>query len=465
MRPTVRTVGAGLVAGICLHGCGAEVAEPPELEDPNGVDPAVVERVDRALSEVRRHPRRAAPRGELAMIYDANALPDLAAECYEQALTLDDQEAKWWYHLARSRHELGDLDAALTAIDRAIDREPSFAPLHWRRGLWLLSQVRHQEAEASFRRATEIAPTDPSGWLGLARVLLQTDRAPEAAEVLQGLLRQDPNHGYARQLLGKAYLQSGNEEQGRLELARGAGSGPRWGDPWELEVLGYRAGYRAVLNAAQHAVESGQPLVALRALAPLRASHPTDVTVLTWLSTAYLASGQNQEALEVLRVAEKHHPDHFVVHLQLGDLFARRNDARRALAHTARAIELNPSSGPAYLQQARVLRHVGEFERARDALRAAIRYDSGELSAWIMLSEVQFTLKEFEEMAETLERAAVRFPDAPTPLAGLAFARSQLGQFDEARAALARASRLNPNDPDVVKARAYVGRLEQAAGP
>jgi tetratricopeptide (TPR) repeat protein len=462
MPRAMREIGVGLAAWIC-GGCGADPPEPPVLEDPGRVDPVVAARVERALAEVRRHPRSAALRGQLGMLYDANAIPDLAATCYEQALTLDDREPKWWYHAARSRHDLGDLEGALTAIDGAIDRAPSFAPLRWRQGLWLLSMDRHQEAEASFRRAAEIAPGDEAGWLGLARVLLHTNRPEEAASILNGLLKQDPEHGYARQLLGRAYLQAGDAERAKTELARGAGSDPDWSDSWELELLAYRAGYRAAINTAQRAVEAGEPELAIQALAPLRATHPTDVTVLTWLSTAHLAANQPDSALEVLHVAERHHPDHFVVHLQLGDALARRGDLPRAIAHVSRAIELNPGSGPAYVQKARLLRQVRDAEGARDALEAAIRRDAGDLSAWIMLGEVQYGLKRFDEMAETMERAAARFPHVPAPLAGLAIARGELGQFDEAREALARASRLNPDDPDAAKAKARVDRLERGA--
>ena len=50
---------------------------------------------------------------------------------------------------------------------------PEVAPLHWRQGIWQPRAGSLTAAEESFQKAKELAPRDPSGELGLARVALQ----------------------------------------------------------------------------------------------------------------------------------------------------------------------------------------------------------------------------------------------------------------------------------------------------
>ena len=61
---------------------------------------------------------------------------------------------------ARSRE--GDLDAALEAEDRVIELNGSYAPAHWRKGLWLLDRGELEAAQAAFERAIRLDAGDPA---------------------------------------------------------------------------------------------------------------------------------------------------------------------------------------------------------------------------------------------------------------------------------------------------------------
>ena len=113
-----------------------------------------------AMILARAEPESAERRLELGMAYEVNALAQAARESYEQATTLDPSSARALYFLAVSSGKQGEMDAALEALDRVLDLEDTYVPAHLYRGQWSLEVGRIDEAAASFRRATELDPTD-----------------------------------------------------------------------------------------------------------------------------------------------------------------------------------------------------------------------------------------------------------------------------------------------------------------
>ena len=93
---------------------------------------------------------------------DVSGAPD------EQAIALQADNPRWWYHLAALRRNTGDQDGALAALDRVTELDATYVPAHWQRGFHLLELGRSVEAESSFRRAIELNPADPTGSVGLA---------------------------------------------------------------------------------------------------------------------------------------------------------------------------------------------------------------------------------------------------------------------------------------------------------
>ena len=62
------------------------------------------------------------------------------------------------------------------------------------------------EAERTFRRAVQVAPTSVSAYLGLANFLWSTGRAGEAEAALKHALALDPTNLSANRALGLLYL-------------------------------------------------------------------------------------------------------------------------------------------------------------------------------------------------------------------------------------------------------------------
>src|SRR5437867_3524240 len=133
-------VPAALVGALAI-GAGFYVsAWPPAPRGLDDFDPLVAEAIRAALRPARLQPWSVQARLDLGMVYEANDEFDLACQCYRRVLRSRPDDARVWYRVACASEQTGALDDAFAAIDRAIALELHHAPLHWRRGMWLMDR-------------------------------------------------------------------------------------------------------------------------------------------------------------------------------------------------------------------------------------------------------------------------------------------------------------------------------------
>src|SRR5437773_997252 len=214
----------------------------PTLPDRSTVAPDVEEALRQALDDLAADRRDGTQWGRFAMTCEANGLVSTARDAYDAATSVDAANAKWWYRLANTEARLGRSAAAVSDIRRAIELDPSYAPAHWRLGLWLLDRSEFEAAEREFARAAEIDPHDLSATAGLARLYLQRRDERRAIELLEPTLAKNPGDGYLLQLLGTAYRRVGRDDEAGFALAVGESGEPAWADPWTDQMLQFRRG-------------------------------------------------------------------------------------------------------------------------------------------------------------------------------------------------------------------------------
>jgi tetratricopeptide (TPR) repeat protein len=111
--------------------------------------------------------------------------------------------------LGQANAQMGDFEAAIEALERALRLKPGVAEANASLGVIYLKQGRLPEAEKALREELAGHPADLQSQQNLAVVLEQTQRPEEAIPLLQGLLRSKPDHADARYLLGKILLAHG----------------------------------------------------------------------------------------------------------------------------------------------------------------------------------------------------------------------------------------------------------------
>lgn len=419
-----------------------DIPVPPGLER---VGREVVSLLEDCTSQVRSNPQDGEAWLELAMAYQAHELFPEAIRCYEQLADLEPERPAFvHYNRATCLARMGQIEAAVEASKSAQSFDSTYPPIYWRRGIWLMDLSRLDAAEDAFRRATEVAPQDHAGWIGLARIALEHEDYARARDLLEELRQQNPGMGYVHLLLGMAYRGLGQMELSKTSTELGAGHLPIWFDEWQVEVD--RKGTRLLLrlDRAREAVREGRAEEVIPELEELFESYPTEIPLLSTLTPAYVATGQIDRAIEIQEIALAQRANHFRIHFNLGLLLARKDQLEKALYHTERAVELNPSLASIHTHKQQLLLQMGRkndaidvfFEADRaEALDAGLCYSSGRLLA----QEARW-----KEASQCFERAARLAPGQATPLLWLAISRAELGQYTAACEARDQAAKLEP---------------------
>ncbi len=481
MRRSTRAVLAGVLAlsaiGVWVWRLSAPAPPaPPTTADLDQLDPEVAGRIQLASAQVSAARTDAARWVNLGKLYEANELYPAARECYQQALALRDVEPRWWYRLAITCVTLGDLDAAIAAMQRATALT-DYAPVHWRLGLWLLERGDDEAAEQALRRATQNDPNDATAWLALARFHLQRAEYRPALVLLERLAgHPGRNTAYAHQLLGVAYRGQGRTEDADAAFRRGQGSEADWGDPWQDEFHQHGEGFGLRMRQAAALAGRGQFRGSIALLEQMQEQKPKDANLVNNLAIVYRESGRLDESIRVLKEVLATTPDFYPSHFNLAVAYLRRADQvdgdaaaalrERAAGHLDRALEVNPSYAPAHAVRGDLLLEYERYHEALASFREASRCDPKSLDWPYRVARVQARLGQWPGVVETLEPLTRRAPTFVAALYGLGEAYLMLEQFDEAQPVLAEAARLRPDDQRIAllleQARA---RMRPAPGP
>lgn len=116
-------------------------------------------------------------------------------------------------HLAMALRQTGRTNDALTWLERAITREPSFATAFHELGSLLDSLNRFAEAEAILRKGLKVSSASPEAWCALGRVLLMRGDRDGAQMAFARALVEQP--GYPNALYGQACVLRDNAEFAR----------------------------------------------------------------------------------------------------------------------------------------------------------------------------------------------------------------------------------------------------------
>ncbi|MFT7464906.1 MAG: tetratricopeptide (TPR) repeat protein [Pseudohongiellaceae bacterium] len=230
------------------------LAEPPTLDDRTLIAPDLLALIDGAADDVRRSPDSLDAWLELGLLYDANAMGQLAVTAYERAVALAPDDHRPAYHLARVLEQTGQTERAIQTMSAVLawarDHAPDHAPGHGRLSSWLLEAGDLKAARTAYACCRELDPTGLRGTLGLARVGVAISDAETAVTLLEPLRDRHPQMGELRFLQGSAYRLQGRLDAAHIELASWDGQPAPFFAPWESAVARHTAGYQALLGQA-----------------------------------------------------------------------------------------------------------------------------------------------------------------------------------------------------------------------
>ena len=254
-----------------------------------------------------------------------------AISFFDQAIRLDPDYALAYAERAEAWTFIGDLnpqykkeawDAARRDAEKAVAVGPNVAEAHAALG-WVrfFSEWKFAEGLAELKRATELAPANPTANDLLARVLIYVNQIPEAEKLARQAIELDPLAYLARGNLARILLAEGKLDEADSEARKSAELQPAGAGNhrWQVVVAVLRGdgetalreaqlepneGYRRFELALAHYVR-GDRAAADAALADIVAN---DRNLLAYqIAEVYAWRGETDKAFEWLQISYDNH--------------------------------------------------------------------------------------------------------------------------------------------------------------
>jgi Tfp pilus assembly protein PilF/peroxiredoxin len=124
-----------------------------------------------------------------------------AQELFNRALKLEPDNPEFNYSYGMFYAQQDQFDLAAQYLNKAIELRPNYAEAINNLGVLFVRQQRYPEAEATFRACIQTTPDFDQAYMNLARLYVILSDNDKAKEVLQTLLRRQPQHKAAQQAL------------------------------------------------------------------------------------------------------------------------------------------------------------------------------------------------------------------------------------------------------------------------
>ena len=361
----------------------------------------------RLEAQVKRDPSNPDLHIALATLaQNRGAAPEAILAELNRATRADPRHVKAHLLLIDRYYTAGDLHRALEAARNAVAAIPDNALLYEALARCLMGVGDARQSLAAYVKLTTIAPREPAGYLGQAKLLLSMNDSAAAGKALQQLLAFAPNNLEARRLTVSAALLQKQPERALAasrELQRDAPSNPlgfalegevHMGEKrWDQAATAFRSamakpgGELFLARLSQALVAAGKADEARRTVAESVKKQPGNVQMLRQLAaTAYnagdraqarafyeqalvvapedvamlnnlawiLVEAKDPNALAIARRAAALSPNVPEVLDTLAQAFALNNDYSNATAALRRAVQLSPSPAPLRLSLARM---------------------------------------------------------------------------------------------------------------
>ena len=291
-------------------------------------------------------------------------LPRTAASQSNRATITDNKHsAAAVFDEGQNAQQRGDLNSALKLYTAAIASDATLFQAYYQRAIALLGLGREREAEADLKKVTQIAP----------------------------------DFARAHRALGQMWLDRGQTEDAKRELAR--------------------------------AIESDAKLTGVRIL----------------YASALLKSGTPELAIEHLHIAIEQHEEVPLAYALLGVAEERLGKSSEAFSDYNHAIELEPNNATAHEGRGRLYEARGEIAKAIEEYSIAYRYQPSREAA-IRLAELHRRAGQVQAAIQLYRRLLLERPDDLALRLEMATLMSENGQTEDAEKEIARVVAAKPGD-------------------
>ncbi len=234
--------------------------------------------------------------------------------------------------LARLRTRLGSICLELGEEERGIEilgevhlEYPDDADVNYWLGIAHQQQGDLERAYPYLKKAATLAPGD------VVRRYFAIEQYKEAINILQDVLRNDPENVEAIYWTGLAYEGLGNFQETESYLRKAISLAPEYADA--LNALGY--------FFAEHGTNLDE---AVDLIKKALKNSPEEAGYIDSLGWAYFKQGKLDKALRQLEMAIRLMPESAEIQDHLGDAYMKKGLKDKAIAAWQRAIQLEPNN-------------------------------------------------------------------------------------------------------------------------
>ncbi len=271
-------------------------------------------------------------------------------------------------NLGNSYNDVGNIDSALLALERAVQINPTLSESRTNLGSIYLKKGYVVDAINQYREALKINPNDAKTHNNLGNAYMERDWLNYAISEYHRSLRLEPDFTDAYKNLAIAYCKQERFQQAISQLRRAIALEPKDADCYsQLGGVYEQVGnYRQAISQYKIALQINPGLAEayyglglcynkqkqvddeISAYKNALALKPDMFGALVALGNAYFEQKNYDSAIEQYNKAVLVNPDEAMIHYNLGAAYSNNEDYEQAVAEYLRTVEIDPKIGDAH---------------------------------------------------------------------------------------------------------------------